>query len=398
MSTSRRGFLLGGIQVSALMPFLPEFALGNGGPTSGGSATSERVLVVVQLTGGNDGLNTVVPFSQDAYYRQRPFLGQARGGLHELDDDHGLHASMSGLGELFAEGRLAVVHGVGNPNPDRSHFRSLEVWHTADPDGPAGQVGWLGRLSDQIAASGQGNMPALAVGQGNLPLSMRGRDVQPPMVRDPRGFRMDPAADRVARGRAALIAGEAGGDLGFLRLAARTTYDTAARMAAIADGEESVDYPAYDLAKQLRLVSQLVRGGFGTRIFHLSLDGFDTHSRQAPVHAEKLRQVSGALTAFQRDLEANGIEDRVVTMVFSEFGRRTAENASRGTDHGRGAPLFLLGTRVRGGLHGTPPDLASLVDGDLPNTTDFRAVYTLLERDWMGLEASTQVPAMDLLA
>ena len=134
MSTSRRGFLLNGIKVSALMPFLPEFALADGGLITSGLAKPERVLVVVQPTGGNDGLNPVVPHTQDAYYRQRPFLGLARGGLHELDDDHGLHASMSGMGELFAEGRLAVVHGVGNPNPDRSHFRSLEVWHTADPD------------------------------------------------------------------------------------------------------------------------------------------------------------------------------------------------------------------------------------------------------------------------
>jgi uncharacterized protein (DUF1501 family) len=393
MSTTRRDFLLDGIKVSALMPFLPEFAL-----ATSGLAKSERVLVVVQLSGGNDGLNTVVPHSQDSYYRQRPFLGLARGGLHKLDDDHGLHASMSGMGELFDEGRLAVVHGVGNPNPDRSHFRSLEVWHTADPDGPAGEVGWLGRLSDQIAAAGQGNMPALAVGQGNLPLSMRGRDVQPPMVRDPHGFRTDPSADRVAKQRAALVAGAAGGNLGFLRLAARTTYDTAARMAAITNGEGSVEYPEYDLAKQLRLVAQLVRGGFGTRIFHLSMDGFDTHSRQAPVHAEKLRQVSGALTAFQRDLEANGLADQVVTLVFSEFGRRVAENASKGTDHGRGAPLFLMGAPVRGGMHGTPPDLGSLVEGDLPNTTDFRSVYSLLERKWMGLEPSTKVPAIDLLA
>ncbi len=398
MYSSRREFLLNGIKVSALVPLLPEFALARDGLTTGGLAKSERVLVVVQLTGGNDGLNTVVPHRQDAYYRQRPYLGLARGSLHELDDDHGLHPSLSGMGELFAEGRLAVVHGVGNPNPNRSHFRSLEVWHTAEPDGPAGEVGWLGRLSDQIAAAGQGNMPALAVGQGNLPLSMRGRDVQPPMVRDPRGFRTDPSADRVAKQRAELIAGAAKGNLGFLRLAARTTYDTAARMVAITDAEGSVDYPAYDLAKELRLVAQLLRGGFGTRIFHLSLDGFDTHARQAPVHAEKLRQVSGALTAFQRDLEANGLADQVLTMVFSEFGRRAAENASKGTDHGRGAPLFLLGSRVRGGLHGTPPDLASLVEGDLPNSTDFRSVYTLLERDWMGLRPSTQVPAMDLLA
>ena len=393
MALSRRDFLADGLRVSALVPFLPRLALARRAEQA-----ERRVLVVLQLSGGNDGLNTVVPHVQDAYYRMRPFLGLARGGLHALDDAHGLHPAMGGLGELFQEGRLAIIHGVGYPNADRSHFRSLEVWHTAEPFAPAGEVGWLGRMADEIARRTPGSMPALAVEQGNLPLSMRGRDVLAPTVRDPQGFRTQGVSEELAALRDELLKARSEGDLGFLREAARTTYATAARMSAITSEPSAVDYPGQPLAQQLKLVAQLVQGGFGTRIFHLSIGGFDTHARQAPVHADRMQQVSSALTAFQRDLQATGVADRVLTLAFSEFGRRAAENASKGTDHGQGGPVFLMGAPVQGGLHGTPPDLDELVDGDVPNTTDFRGIYTLLERDWMGLEPSTEVPAMPLLA
>lgn len=390
----RRDLLIGGLRVSALVPLASELALAR---RLDGDDRDDRVLVVLQLTGGNDGLNTVVPHRQDAYYRLRPNVAQPRGALHRLDDDHGLHPAMGGLGELFAEGRVAIAHGVGHGDPDRSHFRSLQIWHSAKADGPPGEVGWLGRLADQIAQRSPGTMPAMAIEAGDLPLSMRGLQILPPTVRDPRGFRLHEKSERIGSLRDDLAAPAAEGDLGFLREAARTTYATALRMAEVADAPGAGDYPGTDLAQRFRLVAQLVRGGFGTRIFHLSLGGFDTHARQAPVHADRLTQVSGALTAFQRDLESHGAADRVVTLVFSEFGRRAKENGSMGTDHGRGAPLLLVGTRVRGGLSGTAPDLECLVEGDVPPTTDFRSVYATLERDWMGFEASTPAKPVELL-
>jgi uncharacterized protein (DUF1501 family) len=392
---SRREILVNGLRVSALVPLVPSLGLAR--ELARDRDGAERVLVVVQLTGGNDGLNTVVPSRQDAYYRLRPNLGLRRGALHALDDDYGLHPAMEGMGELFSEGRLAVVHGVGNPVPDRSHFRSLEVWHTADPFHPAGEVGWLGRMADSLAKHRPGTMPALAIEGGDLPLSMRGRDVMPPTVRDPRGFRTHEDSRPTEKLRDELAAEGGSGDLAYLRQVARTTYDTAQRMSAITEEEPKVAFPAHQLAQRLKLVSQLVRGDFGTRIFHLSMTGFDTHSRQGPVHENLMRQLSSGLTAFQRDLEAGGIADRVLTLVFSEFGRRAQENASRGTDHGAGAPVFLMGSKVRGGLCGTPPDLDALVDGDVPGTTDFRSVYTLLERDWMGEAPSSDVEALPLL-
>ena len=399
---TRRNLLVSGLRLSALgwatasVPLRAQTA-----PTSAESRAEDadqRVLVVLQLTGGNDGLNTVVPFEDDSYYRLRPSLGLARGSLHRLGDTLGLHPSLSGMAQLFGDGQLAIVQGVANPRPDRSHFRSLEVWHTADPDHPAGEVGWLGRLSDQILRRGGGSMPALSIGATNLPLSMRAEHTLAPTVRDADGFRLDPGAAELAPWEERLLRGEAAGDLGYLRQAARTTYDAVQRMEAITASGPAVNYPDTELAQQLRLVADLVAGGFGTRVFSLEFAGFDTHSRQAPVHAELLRKLSGALTAFQHDLEGRGVSERVMTFVFSEFGRRVAENGSKGTDHGCGAPVFLLGPGVRPGLHGSPPDLDRLIQGDIAGTTDFRALYTALERDWMGLTPSTRVEATPVLA
>ena len=344
------------------------------------------VLVVLQLTGGNDGLNTVVPHRQDAYYRLRPTLGLARQDLHPLDDDHGLHPAASGLGELFQEGRLAVLHGVGGPRPERSHFRSLEIWHTAEPEAPAGEVGWLGRLVDQLVDRDPEALAALSIGRGDLLLSLRAERTNVPTLTDPAGLRVDERARAIQPWRDRLLARESESpELAFLRGAARTTYDAAARMQALRTPQGAGGYPATDLARGLRLVAELVAGRFGTRIFHLERGGFDTHARQAPTHAALIGDVSASLTAFQRDLEERGVAGDVVTLVFSDFGRRAQENGSRGTDHGFGAPVFLLGAPVRGGQTGTAPDVEALVDGDVPATTDFRRLYTTLERDWMGL-------------
>jgi len=399
MRLTRRSFVLDGLRITALVPLAPRLALAANCRSS--RSRGERVLVVVQLTGGNDGLNTVVPHRQDAYFRMRPSIALARGALHALDDDHGLHPEMGALAEVFGAGELAVVHGVGTPVPDRSHFRSLEMWHTADPFAPAGEpareIGWLGRLADQIAGADPEGTPALSIGGGDLPLSMRGERFLAPTVRDFEGFRLHEASASFARERDALLDAPGAGDLAFLRAAARTTYAAARRMSEISAREEGSGYPESELARELKLVASLVAGDFGTRIFHLSLAGFDTHARQAPVHANLVQQLSAALAAFQHDLARKGIGERVVTFVFSEFGRRAAENGSKGTDHGRGAPVFLMGAPVEGGMHGTPPDLEDLVEGDVRQTADFRGVYALLEAGWMGLEPSTAETAMPLL-
>lgn len=391
---TRRSFLLRGVQLTALGALAPSIASAR--TVMGGARDGERILVVVQLSGGNDGLNTVIPHGQDNYYRLRPTLAQKPNAVHALDDETAFHPNLGGLAELYHEGRVGILHGVGHPNPDRSHFRSMEIWHTAEPFKPVGRVGWLGNLADQILAKEPGSLPALSVGGRGTQLSMRGANVQPPTVPDDRGFRLAHTSKQLKAQRAALVAESAAGDLGFLRSAARTAYDAAERMSAITESRSEIEYPDSPLAKELRLVAQLIGGGFGTRIFHVALGGFDTHASQAYVHSARLAQLNGALTAFQRDLEKAGCADRVTTLVFSEFGRRAEENGSRGTDHGRGNPVMLLGGGIRPGHHGQRPDLGNLVEGDIPSTTDLRGLYRQLESDWMGLkpfsDAKTKAP------
>lgn len=391
MPLSRRQLLIDGLRVSALAPTVA--LLGSRRPGSSG----ERVLVVVQLTGGNDGLNTVVPFSQDAYYRLRPTLALKRSSLHALDGDCGLHPALEELRPIFDDARLNVVQGVGYPKANRSHFRSLEIWHSADPEGAAKGLGWLGRMADQIVAAAPGSMPALHVGDEDMPLALMGRSVFAPSVSDENSLRLSDLQG-LERERTSLLADEPGApnELRFLRASARNAYEAAKRMERAVERPSSAKYPDLTLARKLRLVAKLVAGGFDTRLFLVTLGGFDTHARQAALHAALLEELARSLSAFQHDLRTCGAGERVLTLVFSEFGRRAEENASRGTDHGAAAPVFLLGGPGRGGLLGSPPDLERLSDGDVGHTTDFRALYTTIERDWMGLEPSSTVPGFDL--
>ena len=390
MATTRREFLVNGVRLTALAPLVP--ALGRLAPRA-----AARTLVVVQLTGGNDALNMVVPHRQDAYYQARPTLGLARTALHPLDDDHGLHPRMGELGRLFAEGRLRVQHGVGYPAPNRSHFRSLEIWHTGDPERPAGRVGWVGRMADVLSRSEPGTLTALHAGDEDLPLAMHSEDAFAPTVRDASGFRLQGPAETAAY-RDRLLEGARGSlELAFLRDAARATYAATERMASVVGRHDGAGYPSHELGRKLQLVARLIKGNFGTRLFYLTLGGFDTHARQAEAHAALLGELSSGLGAFQRDLDGSGTADRVVTLVFSEFGRRVAENGSRGTDHGAAAPVLLLGAPVRAGLHGSAPDLGRLEQGDVPYACDLRSVYATLEADWMGVPASSRFEGLDLL-
>jgi uncharacterized protein (DUF1501 family) len=396
MHATRRSFLVTGLQVGVSLPVLSAL----GWPRSRGPrpADGARALVVLQLTGGNDGLATLVPHRQDAYYRLRPTLAPKTEALVALDEDHGLHPSLSALREVHGAGRLAALHGVGVPRPDRSHFRSMEIWHTADADNPPGPTGWMGRLADRLGEEDPEALIALHVGDGELPLALRARSSFAPSVVEPEGFRLSPASAPIAGARAALLeAGRAQGELAYLRRAAAASYAAAERMEGLADGPEG-DWPDTPLAAKLRLVARLLAGGFGARLFHLELGGFDTHARQAPLHAALLQQLGDALAAFDRELAARGLSDNVTTFVFSEFGRRAQENGSKGTDHGAAAPVFLLGGRLRPGPHGTPPDLERLVDGDVPATTDLRGAIGALEHDWLGQPPSCELPRPGLFA
>ncbi len=386
MKHRRRHFLRSAGLVSLAAAAPPAF-LSRAAASPGATDRDSRVLVVLQLAGGNDGLNTVVPFADDAYRRARPGIALPEAGLHKLEDGVGLHPALGGLKGLHDEGALAVVHSVGY----RSHFRSMDIWNSALPGVEIPRDGWLGRALDLRAGADPGAVPALAVGTGALPLALVGRTVNVPTVSDLNAYRLQPgpAGDKV---RAALQAADAGGDdqLAFLRRASASAARSAARIEEIAtDYKPASEYPATRLAGQLKTVAQLVAGELGARIFFVSLGGFDTHSDQLGAHAALMAELGGAVSAFFADLRGQGLADRVLLATYSEFGRRVNENGSLGTDHGTAAPLFLASPALTApGLHGAPPSLTDLdANGDLKFATDFRSVYaTLLER-WLGFDS-----------
>ncbi len=385
MSQDRREFLVNGMQVACSLSLAALVKERFFGPGVEASYPLERTLVVVQLSGGNDGLNTLVPHRQDAYYRLRPTLALPSKGLHMLDDDFGLHPEMGALAELFEQGQAAALHSVGYPHPDRSHFRSMEIWHTANPEHQRTAQqdhGWLGSLCDRF--EGGASMRGIHIGGVEIPLALRGQSSAPTAVTDARGMQLRQLEGlERTRNRLAAARPREPHTTRYLRTVAQQSYDVAARLTRAFDIEASGDAPDHPLARRLRLAANLISAGFGLRVFHLELDGFDTHAQQARTHDALLRELSESLAFFQRELASKGLDDMVTTLVFSEFGRRTAENGSKGTDHGAAAPAFLLGKHVRPGLHGKAPNLEALENGDLPHHIDFRSIYAALERDWM---------------
>lgn len=348
---------------------------------------SDRVLVLVQLQGGNDGLNTVVPFDDPAYHRARPTLGLRAGQVVKLHDGLGLHGAMGALRAAWDAGHLAVVQGVGYPNPNRSHFVSTDIWHTAFLEPPARWSGWMGRALDRCCGP-DAEMPGLQFGEQPLSLALLGERVFVPAVRDAERFRVR-GGERTAALLSALVeSGEGGGDREFVRTAARRAYRTAARLErALSKRAAESDYPQTPLARGLWQVARLVEGGAPARVYAVTLDGFDTHARQKQHHEQLLRTLADALAAFHRDLSARGLLDRVLLLTYSEFGRRVEENRSLGTDHGAAAPLFAVGGAVKGGVHGAHPSLEDLEQGDLRFHTDFRQVYAAVLERWVGADA-----------
>jgi uncharacterized protein (DUF1501 family) len=352
-----------------------------GGLAPGG----ERILVVVQLTGGNDGLNTVVPFGDDLYHRARPTLRVAPDRVLRLDDALGLHPDMTGLKRLFDRGLLNVVSGVGYPNPDRSHFRSMDIWHTACTSPEQCRSGWLGRASLGLGAGR--SVAALHLDDAPLPLALIAEGQAVPSIRGIDSFTLAQGAEDI-EGAIAGARAAASDDLLYVQRTAVAACAGARRLQEV--GRESggaPGYPPYGLADRLRQMARLIGAEFGARIYYTSLGGFDTHAKQALAHGPLQRELAESVGAFYGDLEHRGLADRVVLMTFSEFGRRVAENGSQGTDHGSGAPMFVAGPACRPGLTGGPPDLGALDDGDVRYGVDFRQVYATLLDGWLGVDS-----------
>ena len=382
---TRRDFLARGLRNStliALAPTLPGFLARTA--HAAGPEKDGRILVVLQLDGGNDGINTVVPFKDDGYARHRKAIRLPEGRLIKVNGEVGLHPAMRDAGKLLESGRLAIVPGVGYPNPSRSHFRSMAIWQSArlDERDHTG-LGWVGRGLDEGPTTRDGAPAALLIGADDPPPAIRGRrSVSAALDRLDDYALSDKDAEAKSIGSAT-----AGDDLGqFLRRSLLDAYTTADRLAAVAGASDGhASYPEYELARRLGLTARLIKAGLGTRVYYLQQGGYDTHGHQLARHAPLLEELSASLRAFLDDLAASRLADRVLVLVFSEFGRRVAENGSMGTDHGTAGPVFLAGPAVKPGLTGSYPSLDDLQDGDLKMTVDFRRVYATLLQDWLGL-------------
>lgn len=384
----RRGFLRGTLWALGAALMGPEafLRLAHARPEGEGA---ERVLVVLQLSGGNDGLATLVPWADDAYYRARRATAVAAEQVLRLDDYLGLHPNLKPLRALYDEGALAIIPGVGYPNPNRSHFASMDIWHAGSLEGARKGTGWIGRAADALYPDDEIPLLLTSIGK-QAPLAMTGTRHRPVALEDPRtyGWRGDTRQERAFAelNDAEHLPPADAGDLGAkLHRVAELARASSRRIAAAAQAyRPRVDYPRHALAGALRLVASLVAGGLETRVYYVQQGGFDTHANQRNRHDRLMLVLAESVGAFLADLKAQGLGERVVLMAFSEFGRRVAENGSAGTDHGAAGPMFLMGGPVAGGVHGRHPSLTELDRGDLKMTTDFRSVYATLIEDWLG--------------
>jgi uncharacterized protein (DUF1501 family) len=311
----------------------------------------------------------------------------------KVDADCGFHPSLRGFADLLESGKLAVVQGVGYPNPNRSHFESMDIWHTCYHQTNRRSDGWLGRYLDATHAVAGRDVPALHLGGEQQPLALAAEDVRVPSIGSLERFRLhggnDASLSSAIKQLAEADRASTSNLLDFVQTSTSAALTASERVEAAArDYKTETAYPQTALSSKLRTVAQLIDAGLSTRIYYVELDGFDTHSRQAAAHGALLSEFSDAVTAFINDITQHGHGQRVLVMSFSEFGRRVKENASEGTDHGAAAPMFLAGERVRPELIGQQPCLTELDDGDLKSHTDFRQVYATVLEDWLAWQSA----------
>jgi uncharacterized protein (DUF1501 family) len=433
---TRRQFLVRSLKTSSLVALsttVPGFLANAARAAAPGK---DHILVVLEMNGGNDGLNTVIPFGDDLYHKSRPTLAFKKEAVIPIDDYHGLHMGLQALSGLMNQGQLAIVQGVGYPNPDRSHFESMDIWHMGDPKRKIG-TGWLGRAMNGIKIP-EGEIPGMYVGTEKLPLALEGSQFGTPAIDPKRPYELrleggqtisvqqptlpdapqlpdagpikprddKPSPHREARMKLINELTEStpasqGDLLQFVRRSSLQTYTAVESLRKLMAEQPRPDQNEEQLARfqgvqggqgnlsrQLGLVAKMIQAGFGTRIFYVSIDGFDTHSDQAKDHQRLMEQTGFAIAEFFKQLKQAGDDKRVLLMTFSEFGRRVKENGSKGTDHGAGSCLFLAGPQAKAGLVGKHPNLADLDQGDLKHHTDFRRVYATLLDKWLECDSA----------
>lgn len=347
-----------------------------------------KVLVVLQLSGGNDGLNTVIPVRNDIYYKSRPRLGIARDKALRLTDDCGLHPSLTTFSDLYQDGSLGILNSVGYPNPDRSHFRSMDIWHSASESNQYIHTGWIGRYLDaQCAGCGKPTM-ALEI-DDVLSMALKGEQVKGLAMKDPRRLYTS-AQENFFKAVTASHTPQ------HPEQPAEYLYKTLAETLSSADylfeqskrHPSSATYPATDLGRSMKTIASLILSDINTRVYYVSLGSFDTHVNQEAQQKRLFDELNGAMAAFVKDMKSENRFDDVLLMTFSEFGRRVSQNASGGTDHGTANSMFFAGGGLKQkGLLNPLPNLERLTDGDLNHEVDFKAVYAAVVENWLGADS-----------
>ncbi len=397
MAHSRRDFLKGTLSVLSLSLAAPTFCF-QSSTSFGAPNSSGKVLVVVQLDGGNDGLNTVVPYSDNAYYTARPNLAIAENTVLKVSDKVGFHPSMSKFKGLFDQNRIAVIQNIGYPNPNLSHFQSRAIFNRADPATreETFQLGWLGKYGDLKLSNTDNPLSIINLGDGRgslaLPKSLVGDKVIASSINSfpLYQFQTDSKypSDRNNQINTLVKSNGATSTNDDFLYISQTGLDAVASSESLQTGIKKytpvIKYPENGLGVQLQMAAQIIAGDLGAEIIHVTLGGFDTHSGQKSDQEELLMAISEGFDAFYQDLVRLGKADSVLVMAFSEFGRRVRENGSAGTDHGTSGPMFVMGNAVKGGLYGNSPDLVRLDSaGNTMFDIDFRAVYGTILSDWL---------------
>jgi len=400
--STRRIFLQKGLTLLAVAPTIPTFldqtVMALNDPydtklTQQATGKDGKILVVVQLSGGNDGMSMVIPYGDDVYYQARARISHPAKDILKINGYLGLHPNLTGLKNLYDNGDLAIVQGVGYPNPNRSHFRSMDIWQSAEPERQQPSTGWIGRYFDNTCP---GCDPKVGVAIGDaLPLAMQGEKVLPLSFERPDSYRYNgrDKADYVKLNQADLQGSAilppktvtARNQLDFLHRTAMDAQLSSEEILRLTRNHSSpAPYPANEFGNGLKTIAAMIAGGLPTRVYYVALGGFDTHVGQLGRHDALMKQLSDGLSAFWQDLKQQKNQDRVLAMTFSEFGRRVQENASNGTDHGAAAPMFVMGSSIKQGIVSPHPSLTDLDQGDLKYMVDFRSVYASMLQNWLN--------------
>ena len=386
--------LAGGIYMPNLFARALSIAQADASPAVSAGPDAGRTMIIIQLAGGNDGLNTVIPYQDSAYYSARPHLAIKQQDVVPLDGRLGLNPALKELKPIWDQGHVAIVEGVGYDHPSLSHFQAMDIWQTADPTLQT-HDGWLSQLVEGMVDSQGHPLGALALG-ATLPPALCCPPTPPPVVDSPTTYQLmsDPRYPKAASSREDTLkklysSYQAPAPYAaLLEATAESAAITTTLLQQIVTGyQPKATYPSGPLADGLKVFAAMIAGGHGLRIGYIMLGGFDTHAAQAQHHDQLLATLSTSLSAFYADLDAQGKADDTLVLTWSEFGRRVSENASLGTDHGTAAPLFVVGKAVKGGFYGQPPDLTNLDSGNLKFAVDFRSVYASVLDEWLQADS-----------